>query len=709
MTSVGTPIERQDARAKVTGAATYAHEHRVDGVLYAWPVTSTIARGRVADIDVDSAMVTPGVVAVLHAGNAARLETDIDLGPVQQASVPELYVLQSDKIAYRGQIVAAVIATSAEAAREGAENLLVRYEEQAYDAVFRAQDPRAYVPAMLGDLGPGNVSRGDADAALETAEVVVDVAYTTPAQHPHPMEPHSTLARWTDGRLTLYSSEQGPSNTSQAFAALLAMDADDVEVVCDYVGGGFGAKASPRPPAVLAVLAAKLVDRPVKVAWNRRLMTAHATYRSPTIQRIRLGADGNGKLGAIVHEAQHMTSALSDYVDQTASSARMMYAAEHARTTGTAVRLDVPSAGWMRGPGETPGMFGLECAMDELAYRLDLDPIELRIRNEPEVDPSDGKPFSSRNLLTCLQTGAEQFGWADRDRRPGTRRYGRWLVGTGVAASRYPVFTVPSRAYATAETDGTFTVAIGAVDIGTGSRTVLTQIAADALEVPVARIRLDLGRASYSVAAFAGASLGTASWGWAVEKAGRTLKARLRDGAPLGTVVDVDTTAEVSAMRDVSRNAYGAQFAEVKVDTITGQIRVERMLGVFAAGRIINPRTARSQLIGGMIMGIGGALMEAADIDEAFGDFVQSDLAGYHFPTHADIGDIDIVMLPEADDELSPVGGKGIGEIGVVGAAAAIANAVHHATGQRFRNLPLRLEDVRDAALDGTNSYLGPR
>ncbi len=692
MTSVGTPLERQDARAKVTGAATYAYEHQVDDVLYAWPVTSAIVKGRVVGIDEASATAVPGVVAVLHAGNAAELHTDFDLGPVQQVSVPELLLLQSNEIAYRGQVVAAVIATSFEAAREGAGALAVRYDEQPHDVVFRPNDPRAHVPDMVGDLGPGHVARGDADAELERAEVRVDAVYTTPPQHAHPMEPHATIAVWMDGRLTLYSSEQGPTNTSQAFALLFGMDAGDVEVICDHVGGGFGAKASPRPPAMVAALAARLVDRPVKVAWNRPLMTAHETYRSPTIQRIALGADREGKLSAIVHEAQHMTSALSGYVDQTVSSARMMYAAEHARTTATAVQLDVPSSGWMRGPGEVPGMYALECAMDELAHELNPDPIELRLRTEPSVDPSDGKSFSSRNLVTCLRTGAERFGWADRDPGPGLRRDGHWLLGTGVAASRYPVFTVPSSASATAEEDGTFTFAIGAVDIGTGARTVLAQVAADALAVPVERIRLVLGRASLSTAAFAGASLGTASWSWAIDKAGRMLRDQ---GAAPGLTVHADTTEEVAKMRDVSRNAYGAQFAEVRVNTVTGQVRVERMLGVFACGRILNPRTARSQLIGGMIMGIGGALMEAAELDETFGDFVTRDLAGYHFPAHADVRDIEVVMLPEHDDELNPLGGKGIGEIGVVSAAAAIANAVHHATGRRIRDLPIRLERLR--------------
>jgi xanthine dehydrogenase YagR molybdenum-binding subunit len=346
-------------------------------------------------------------------------------------------------------------------------------------------------------------------------------------------------------------------------------------------------------------------------------------------------------------------------------------------------------------------MFALESAIDELAGELGIDPIELRIRNEPELDPGTGKPFSSRGLVACLREGAERFGWERRDPAPGVRREGRWLVGTGVAASHHPDYTMPSTATARAEPDGTYRVRIGAVDLGTGARTALTQVAADALGVPQERVRLEIGRASLGMAAFAGGSMGTSSWGWAVHKACRARVEEVRGHAGAvpdgGLEVVADTTEDVQARADLSRHTFGAQFAQVRVDGDTGEIRVDRMLGVFAAGRILSPTTARSQFLGAMTMGLSMALLEVGEVDPAFGDFANHDFAGYHIAASADVPKIEVHWLDERDDRLNPVGGKGIGELGIVGSAAAIANAFHHATGVRVRDLPIRIERSREA------------
>jgi xanthine dehydrogenase YagR molybdenum-binding subunit len=353
----------------------------------------------------------------------------------------------------------------------------------------------------------------------------------------------------------------------------------------------------------------------------------------------------------------------------------------------------------MRAPGEMPGMFALESAMDELAYALGMDPIEVRVVNEPSVDPESGLPFSSRNLVACLREGAARFGWAERDPTPGVRRDGRWLIGSGVAASTYPVYTMASTAVARAEPNGGFTVRVAAADIGTGARTALAQIAADELRVPLERVSIEVGRSGLGSAPFAGGSMGTSSWGWAVSKACRALVKELaeRTGAipSDGLETQADTTEDLQNWKQFSRHAFGAQFAEVRVDADSGQVRVDRLLGVFAAGRIVNARTARSQLLGGMIMGLSTALYENLEMDPQFGDFANHDLAGYHIASNSDVRRIEAHWIDEHDDELNPVGTKGIGEIGIVGTAAAIANAVHHATGARQRHLPITLDRVR--------------
>jgi xanthine dehydrogenase YagR molybdenum-binding subunit len=389
------------------------------------------------------------------------------------------------------------------------------------------------------------------------------------------------------------------------------------------------------------------------------------------------------------------SSTVREFAEQTATPTRVMYASPNRRTTHRLARLDVPTPSWMRAPGECPGMYALECAMDELAIACGLDPIELRVRNEPEVEPESGRPVSSRSLVACLTQGAERFGWSGRDPTPAARRQGPWLVGTGVAASTYPAYRRAAEATARAEPDGGYVVRVGAADIGTGARTVLTQIAADALEVPPERVRVEIGDSALPKAGVAGGSMGTSSWGSAVVRACEALRAKLgeRDGVPAdGLEARADTGAELEQRRDLARHAFGAQFSEVRVDSDSGEVRVTRLFGMFAAGRIINPKTARSQFIGGMTMGLGMALLEESVMDREFGDYLNRDLAQYHLPACADVEDIDAAWVDEDDSELNPMGSKGIGEIGIVGTAAAIANAVHHATGVRVRELPIRLD-----------------
>jgi xanthine dehydrogenase YagR molybdenum-binding subunit len=427
-------------------------------------------------------------------------------------------------------------------------------------------------------------------------------------------------------------------------------------------------------------------------------MFAFVGYRTPTIQRLRLAADESGRLSAIAHDVVEQTSTVREFAEQTALSTRHMYAAPTRRTTHRLARLDVPTPAWMRAPGECPGMYALESAMDEMAIACGLDPIEFRIRNEPDIDPEQRVPFSSRNLVACMKEGARRFGWSGRDHRPGVRTEGRRFVGTGMAASTYPARRRPASAIAQVDAEGRYTVLINATDIGTGARTALTLIAADALAVPNQSVRLEIGDSDLPSAGLAGGSMGTASWGTAVVRACQRLRAQLeeRDLAipPAGLEARVDTAEELRSDAHLSRHAFGAEFAEVRVDMDTGEVRVTRLLGVFAAGRIINPMTARSQFIGGMIMGQSMALYEESVMDPDFGDYVNHDLAGYHVAACADVGQVEAHWLDEEDANLNPMGAKGVGEIGIVGTAAAIANAVYHATGIRVRELPIHLEKL---------------
>ncbi|WP_019630124.1 xanthine dehydrogenase family protein molybdopterin-binding subunit [Actinomadura atramentaria] len=670
---------RIEGRAKITGTALYAYEYPAEDVAYAFAVSSDIARGEVLSVRAPD---VPGLITVLSC---------MDPPSVKPVSDGELAVLQSRHVSYRGQLVAVVVAETLEAAREAERLLEIEYAPEEIDVELRADHPGLYHPEKVNGGFDTDTGSGEPEEVFGASPVRVDVTYRTPAQHNNAMEPHATLAAWTsDGGLVVHDSNQGSVVVRDTLAQVFDLEPERVRVIAPHVGGGFGSKGTPRPVVVLAALAARAAGRPVKLAMTRQQMFAAVGYRTPTIQRLRLGAAEDGRLRAILHDAVEQTSHVREFAEQTTTATRHMYAAPHRSTEHRLVRLDVPSPSWMRAPGETPGMYGLESAMDELAYAAGLDPVELRVRNEPETDPDTGLPFSSRNLLACLREGADRFGWAHRDPRPGVRREGRLLVGTGVAAATYPAITVPATARARAHEDGTFTVSLAAADIGTGARTVLTVVAAEALKAEPDAVTVEIGDSSLPRAPLAGGSMGTASWGHAVVRACEALLVALgASGGELPQEAVVDTAEEVKGRPRYARHAFGAHFAEAAVDVDTGEIRVRRMLGVFAAGRILNPQTARSQFVGGMTMGVGMALMERGVMDDEYGDYLNHDLAQYHVPACADVRDIDAFWIDEADAHLNAMGAKGIGEIGIVGAAAAIGNAVFHATGVRYRELPL--------------------
>ncbi|WP_055558135.1 xanthine dehydrogenase family protein molybdopterin-binding subunit [Streptomyces sp. NBRC 110028] len=687
--SVGTAHTRVEGREKVTGAARYAGEIPFADLAHGWLVVSTIARGRIRAVETEPVEAMPGVLTVLHHGNAPQIDGSY-VGLLGKPD-PTITLFQTDRVPFVGWPVALVVAETSEQAREAAEALVVRYDEEPHDIAFSAGRPGTYVP----EGSQAETAKGDIEAGLAAAAVVVDAEYTTPEEHHAMMEPHAATARWEGGRLEVVDSNQGSMWVADELAKMFSLDLGSVRVLSEHVGGGFGSKGV-RPHQVAAVMATTVLHRPVRVVLTRRQMFSITGYRSPTVQHVRLGADADGRLRALDHQAQNLTSTVHEFIERSADYGRAMYDADAHHTVNRVVALDVPTPTYVRAPGEAPGSFALESALDELAEKCGLDPIALRARNEPEAGPVSGLPYSTRRLIDCFEEGARRFGWADRDPRPGLRREGRWLLGTGTASATFPSNAMPSTAAVTAEADGTFTVRITAADIGTGARTALTQIAADALEVEPSRIHMRIADSDFGPAMIAGGSMGTRSWAWAVTSAAKELREQLALGGGIpeeGITARSNTAEAIGALASKERHSYGAQFAEVAVDAATGEVRVRRMLGIFAAGRIVNPLTAQSQLRGGMVWGLSMALHEEAVRDRAFGGHVGPDLAGYHVAAHADVPPIEVGWVDDPDPE-DPVGIKGIGEVGIVGAAAAVANAVWHATGVRHRHLPIRPDRV---------------
>jgi xanthine dehydrogenase YagR molybdenum-binding subunit len=561
---------------------------------------------------------------------------------------------------------------------------------------------------------------GDFAGAFAAAPVRLDMTYTTPLQSHVMMEPHATLAMWNGDKLILHTANQMLSQGRDSVAKTLKMPPENVRLVSPYIGGGFGGKLWVNADAILAAIAARKLNRPVKTALTRQQIFHVTTHRSDTIQRIRLGTDQNGRILAIGHDVSSGNLPSEQTYEGAALQTRTLYAGANRLTRHRLAPLDIPVASSMRAPGEAAGMLALECAMDELAEKLHLDPLELRVRNEPTEDPEKHIPYSSRHLIACLREGARRFGWDKRNPAPGQVRDGQWLVGMGLAAATRGNPLLPSKANVRLAPDGFVTVRMAMTDIGTGTYTILTQIAAEMLGLPPERIRVELGDTSFPQAAGSGGSFGAASSGSALFDACNTLRGKLARLAGMdpktahfangrietagqsklltdlvgagvgadGEIVPGDT------LKDFSQQSYGANFAEVGVDVDTGEIRLRRMLGVFTAGRILNEKTARSQAIGGMIFGVGAALEEGMTLDPRFGNFVNQDLAEYLVPVHADIPDVEAVFLPELDNMSNPLKSKGIGELGISGAGASLANAIYNACGVRVRDYPITLDKV---------------
>lgn len=706
---VGKPLDRVDGRLKVTGGARYAYEMQQDNVLYGFVVEASIGKGTIRSIDTRAAEKAPGVVLVLTHRNAPAQGT----GNHRKAQP----VLTGVQVTHYGQPVAFVVAESFERARAAAYLVDVKYDRAAGKYALRTNLDQARVP---NDGQPADSAVGDFAGAFASAAVQLDVTYTTPLQSHAMMEPHATLAMWDGDKLILHTANQMLNQGQQVIATTLKIPVENIRLISPFIGGGFGGKLWVNADAILAAIASQQLKRPVKIALTRQQIFHVTTHRSDTIQRLRLGTDRDGRILAIGHDVFSGNLPSEQTFEGAALQTRTLYAGPNRLTRHRLAPLDIPVASSMRAPGEAVGLMALECAMDELAEKLNLDPIELRVRNEPSEDPEKHIPYSSRHLIACMQEGARRFGWDKRNPKSGQIRDGRWLVGMGMAAATRGNPLQLSKANVRLDPDGTATVRMAMTDIGTGTYTILAQIAAEMLGLPMERVRVELGDTDFPQAAGSGGSWGAGSSGSALFEACNALREKLAQAAGMdpatarfaeGSIASgeqsrkltdlvgqgMDADGEIQPGRnnkDFSQQSYGAHFAEVGVDQDTGEVRLRRMLGVFTAGRVLNAKTARSQAIGGMVFGLGAALHEGMTLDPRFGYFVNRDLAEYLVPVHADIPAIDAIFLAELDDKSNPLKSKGIGELGICGAGASIANAVYNACGVRIRDYPITLDKL---------------
>ncbi|WP_454830925.1 xanthine dehydrogenase family protein molybdopterin-binding subunit [Pseudoxanthomonas wuyuanensis] len=718
---LGKETTRVDGIAKVTGKAKYAAEFQIPHLTYGFIVLSTIAKGRITGIDTSAAEASAGVIKVFTHLNAGKLGKP----PAADASPTWAWPLQSDQVFFNGQPIALVVAETYEQARHAARLVQVSYQAQPHET---------NVATLLDRAKPASQEappRGNPKAALQAAAVKVNSEYRIPIEHHNPMEPHAAIAFWEGDQLTIFDKTQNVYGVQQHLSQGLGVPTGNIRVVSPFVGGAFGASLKPNYYPSLTAMAARELKRPVKVVFTRAQMFTGHGYRPETIQKVALGAAPDGKLEAIIHEAFHNTSSFESFSDNTTGFLKQVYACPNLHAPLKIAATDLATPTWMRAPGAVSGMFALESAMDELAYALKIDPLELRLINYAEVDPESGKPFSSKALRECYRLGAEKFGWSKRNPEPRSMRDGNLLVGWGMASSVWGAMQMPASARVTYRADGTASVASATSDIGPGTYTVMTMIAAEFLGLALEKVKFELGDTDQPRAPAQGGSWTTSSVGSAVRGAALTITEKLLSlanqdaGSPLrGASIDevemfenrlrlksdaarsVDIAAimqragtqELTEVYDskpyperekYASLAHGAQFVEVKVDPELGTVRVSRVIEITACGKILNPLASHSQEIGGVVWGIGMALEEATEIDHRYGRIMNASLQHYHVPVNADIHAIETIFVEEDDTIVNPLGVKGMGELGMVGIPAAIANAVYHATGKRIRDLPI--------------------
>ncbi|MHC0465900.1 aldehyde oxidoreductase molybdenum-binding subunit PaoC [Kosakonia cowanii] len=710
---VGQPHDRIDGPLKVSGRAHYAYEwHDVlPNVAYGYIVSAGIAKGKISEINCDAAGNAPGVLSIITADNA---------GPLGKGERNAATLLGGPQIEHYHQAVALVVAETFEQARAAAGLVDITYQRES-----GAYDLAAEKPAVNSapESAPDKNS-GDFDAAWASAEVKLDATYTTPDQSHMAMEPHASMAVWEGDKVTVWTSNQMVAWCRTDLAATLKLPEENVRIISPYIGGGFGGKLFLRSDALLAALAARALQRPVKVMLPRPMIPNNTTHRPATIQHIRIGTDRQGKITAIAHDS--WSGNLPGGTPETAvNQTELLYAGANRHTGLRLATLDLPEGNAMRAPGEAPGMMALEIAIDEMAERAGIDPVEFRILNDTQVDPKDPqRPFSRRQLVECLRSGAEHFGWSQRNATPGQMRDGEWLVGYGVAAGFRNNLLAPSGARVHLDDAGRVTVETDMTDIGTGSYTIIAQTAAEMLGVPLSHVEVRLGDSSFPVSAGSGGQWGantsTAGVYAACVKLREAIAKKLGFDAASAVFADEtisvgDRSAPLKAAGALSaedtiefgdldeqyqQSTFAGHFVEVAVDAATGEVRVRRMLAVCAAGRILNPKTARSQVIGAMTMGLGGALMEELAVDTRQGYFVNHDMATYEVPVHADVPEQEVIFLDDTDPISSPMKAKGVGELGLCGVSAAIANAIYNATGVRVRDYPVTLDKLLDALPD---------